>query len=84
MLETFRPKYFSQRTLTPKTPLDAIMQNEVFSILRYQHTESLFEEELFPANIPIEQRAQHWIAIFSMLDDTEKKGLTFLLTIKER
>lgn len=56
----------------------------LFSSSRYQHIESVFEEELFPAKIPIEQRARHWVAMFSMLDDVERKGLNFLFTLKKR
>lgn len=54
------------------------------SPLRYQHIQTVFEEELFPVKTPVEQRARHWVAMFSMADDVEKKALGFIMTLKQR
>lgn len=46
--------------------------------------EIVFSEDLFLPEIPVEERAKHWVLIFSTFDDNDKKALQAILSQKQR
>ena len=51
---------------------------------RPQAMDSYLEENLFPANLPVDHRARHWVSIFLHLDDTAQKVFSAILGMKHR
>jgi hypothetical protein len=41
-------------------------------------------EELFDADLPVEEQAKHWIAFFSLFDEQDKIALQHILSHKQR
>jgi len=56
----------------------------VTSCDRTHGLEIILTEQLFPAAIPVEQQAKHWVLAFSTFDENEKKALQFILLQKQR
>ena len=54
------------------------------SLTRPQGMEIVFSEDLFLPEIPVEERAKHWVLIFSTFDDNDKKALQAILSQKQR
>ncbi|CAN5950854.1 unnamed protein product [Sphagnum jensenii] len=49
-----------------------------------QGMEIVFTEELFEADLSVEERAKHWIALFSNFDENDRKALQYILLQKQR
>jgi sister-chromatid-cohesion protein PDS5 len=46
--------------------------------------EIVFTEELFEADLSVEEQAKHWIALFSNFDENDRKALQYILLQKQR
>lgn len=46
--------------------------------------ELIFAEDLFPVQLPVEERTQHWILMFSLFCSTDIKALERILSQKQR
>jgi hypothetical protein len=53
-------------------------------LCRPQGMEIVFTEELFEADLSVEERAKHWIALFSNFDENDRKALQYILLQKQR
>eukprot|EP00898_Chlorokybus_atmophyticus_P002847 jgi/Chlat1/3563/Chrsp234S03561 len=49
-----------------------------------QLVETIITEELFPPKLPVEDRVQHWIAVFSEFEEIDRKALGVILQIRKR
>ncbi|XP_024361717.1 sister chromatid cohesion protein PDS5 homolog A isoform X2 [Physcomitrium patens] len=46
--------------------------------------EIVLTDPLFPATLPVDEHAKHWVLAFSTFDESEKKALQFILLQKQR
>uniref|UniRef100_A0A2P2M3P7 Androgen induced inhibitor of proliferation As3 / pds5 n=1 Tax=Rhizophora mucronata TaxID=61149 RepID=A0A2P2M3P7_RHIMU len=46
--------------------------------------EVMLAEDLFPANLSIEERTRHWIHFFSLFTPLHVKALNSILSLKRR
>ncbi|MED6112773.1 hypothetical protein PIB30_064706 [Stylosanthes scabra] len=53
-------------------------------ISRSQNMEFVFADDLFPENLPIEERTKHWMHMFSLFSSCHEKALITILTQKRR
>ncbi|RYQ91013.1 hypothetical protein Ahy_B09g096900 isoform C [Arachis hypogaea] len=49
-----------------------------------QNMEFVFADDLFPENLPVEERTKHWMHMFSLFSSQHEKALLTILTQKRR
>ncbi|GBG74693.1 hypothetical protein CBR_g19098 [Chara braunii] len=52
--------------------------------LRLETTQVLLDEQLFPPQLPVEERAKHWVSMFAAFDEMSRKAFDVLLVMKQR
>ncbi|GLU01048.1 hypothetical protein SLE2022_183740 [Rubroshorea leprosula] len=58
--------------------------DKVCKEFRPQSLELVFVDELFPSDLPVKERARHWIHLFSLFNSYHVKALNSILSQKQR